>query len=91
METYISKVTSMGQITVPRGIRKKLGIDENSYVEFDSIGNAVILRKLGADKNAIEKIRKKIKKSGVTKDKVLRILEEEGAKIWRKEYAKNIP
>lgn len=38
-----AKMTSKGQITVPAEIRKKLGLQEGSYVTFTEQGDAVVL------------------------------------------------
>jgi len=39
------RVTSKGQVTIPRDIRKKLGIASQTEVEFVVEGNTVVLRK----------------------------------------------
>ena len=38
------RVTSKGQVTIPRDIRRKLCLDARSEVEFVSEGNRVFLR-----------------------------------------------
>lgn len=38
------RVTSKGQVTIPRDIRRKLGINSHTEVEFVVEGNTVILR-----------------------------------------------
>ncbi len=42
------RVTSKGQVTIPIEIRHRLGIDEESEVEFEVVGNVVQLRKVTA-------------------------------------------
>lgn len=42
------RVTSKGQVTIPIHIRHKLGIDEETEVEFEIVGNVVQLRKVEA-------------------------------------------
>ena len=42
-----SKVTAQGQISVPAEIRKKLGIDPGSVLEWDEQSGEVIVRKAG--------------------------------------------
>ena len=39
------KITSKGQVTIPAKIREKLGLLENTEVEFDIVGDNVRLRK----------------------------------------------
>ena len=89
MDAYISKVTSQGQVTLPKEIREKLQINRDDYIEFDSIGNAVVVKKILFNDLNLEKIRARIKKSGLTKKKALQILEESSEETW-KEYAKTI-
>jgi len=38
-------VTSKGQVTIPVEIRERLGIFPNTEVEFEVLGDAVVLRK----------------------------------------------
>lgn len=42
------RVTSKGQVTIPRNVRQKLGIFPQSEVEFVVEGNTVILRTVTA-------------------------------------------
>ena len=51
------KVTSKGQVTIPREIRQKLGIDENSEVDFIEKDGLVILTKNKKSNHSISKIR----------------------------------
>jgi len=39
------KITSKGQVTIPAEIREKLGLLENTEVEFEIVGDSVRLRK----------------------------------------------
>jgi len=45
------RVTSKGQVTIPRDIRKKMGIFPQSEVEFVVAGNAVILQNVEGKKS----------------------------------------
>ena len=40
-----SKLTSQGQISVPAGIRKKLGLGPGSTLEWDDDGQNIIVRR----------------------------------------------
>ena len=42
-----SKVTAQGQISVPAEVRKKLGIGPGSTLEWDQLGDQVIVRRAG--------------------------------------------
>lgn len=39
------RLTSKGQVTIPLGIRKRLGLMPNTEVEFDVVGESVRIRK----------------------------------------------
>ena len=42
-----SRLTSQGQISVPAGVRKKLGVGPGSVLEWDERNNEVIVRRAG--------------------------------------------
>lgn len=47
-----SKLTAQGQISVPSGIRKKLGVGPGSILEWDEKNDEVIVRKAGRHTSA---------------------------------------
>ena len=55
------KVTSKGQVTIPRNVRQRLGIFPHSEVEFVVEGNTVVLRtvsvKTGRGARLVESMR----------------------------------
>lgn len=83
-ETYVCKVTRVGQVTLPKEIREKLNITENDYVTIEQIGDAYFIKKLRADKDLLEKIRARVKKSGITRERLDEIIEEESEDAWKK-------
>jgi len=76
MATYVSKVTSAGQVTIPKRVREALDLDEEDFVEFARVGNAVLIRKLRARQDRVAAIRAKIRRSGLTRERVDRIVEQ---------------
>lgn len=44
-DAYISKVTSVGQITIPKKIREELGIGQDDYVIIEKIGDTYLIKK----------------------------------------------
>jgi AbrB family looped-hinge helix DNA binding protein len=42
-----SRITSQGQISVPAGIRRKLGVGPGSVLEWEEEGDKVVVRKAG--------------------------------------------
>ncbi|HPS78919.1 MAG TPA: AbrB/MazE/SpoVT family DNA-binding domain-containing protein [Thermoanaerobaculaceae bacterium] len=52
-------VTEKGQVTIPIEIRRKLGILPDTEVEFEVVGDAVVIRKArGADRRGQALIRR---------------------------------
>lgn len=51
------KVTSKGQVTIPLEIRKKLGIDETTELEFSEEGGKVYLEKSKSSKKSLGRFR----------------------------------
>lgn len=55
------RVTSKGQVTIPRSVRQRLGIFPQSEVEFVMEGNTVILRTVAGEtsrgKRLVESLR----------------------------------
>lgn len=45
MALALSKVTAQGQISVPIGIRRKLGIGPGSVLEWDEDGDRIVVRR----------------------------------------------
>ncbi|HZR66824.1 MAG TPA: AbrB/MazE/SpoVT family DNA-binding domain-containing protein [Terriglobales bacterium] len=43
--TFSPKITSKGQVTIPLGIRKKLGLRSGDRVEFSEHGTDVVIRR----------------------------------------------
>lgn len=42
-----SKLTAQGQISVPSAVRKKLGLGPGSVLEWDQVGQDIVVRKSG--------------------------------------------
>lgn len=86
MDSYISKVTSAGQLTLPKRIRKALGLEGSEYVEVALVGGAAVIRRLREDDAVLEAIRRKVKKSGLTRARVEDLVGEAARKAWKKRY-----
>lgn len=80
---YVSKLTSAGQLTIPKKIREKLGLRDSSLVVLDEVGDVVLLRPFEADEESLRILRRKLKKSGLTRAKVNKIVEREREKLWK--------
>lgn len=42
-----SKITAQGQISVPAGVRRKLGVGPGSVLEWDEEGDKIVVRRAG--------------------------------------------
>ena len=47
MAHVYSKITSQGQISVPAEVRRKLGAGPGSVLEWDTEGEAIVVRRAG--------------------------------------------
>ncbi|MGH8173185.1 MAG: AbrB/MazE/SpoVT family DNA-binding domain-containing protein [Rhodanobacteraceae bacterium] len=47
-----SKLTAQAQVSVPAGVRKRLGLDPGSMMVWEDAGEYVIVRRLGAHTSA---------------------------------------
>jgi AbrB family looped-hinge helix DNA binding protein len=90
MQSFVSKVSSAGQVTLPKKIRDELGLNKDSYVVLDRIGSAVLVRKLEADRDTLAKIRSRVRKTGLTKSRVQQLVEQTADKVWEEKYGKNL-
>jgi len=86
---YVSKVTSAGQLTIPKKIRVRLGLRPSSFVVLDEVGDVVVLRPFEADEESLRILRRRFKKTGLTRTRVSEIVERERARFW-KEAARGI-
>jgi len=86
VESYISKVTAAGQLTLPKKIRKALGLKERDYVEVALVGRTAIIRRLREDEEFLDSITRKVKKTGLTRARLEQILHEVKKESWKKRY-----
>jgi AbrB family looped-hinge helix DNA binding protein len=89
-EAYVSKVTSVGQITLPKEVREELGIGKDDYIIIEKIGETYFIKKFQGEKRLLKLVRKRIKKSGITRERLQEIVEEESQAVWQK-ASKGLP
>lgn len=80
---YVSKLTSAGQLTIPKKMREKLGLRGASFVVLDEVGDVLLLRPFEADEETLRILRRRFTKTGVTRARVDSIVERERAKLWK--------
>jgi len=80
---YVSKLTSAGQLTIPKEIRRRLGLQASSLVVLDEVGDVVLMRRFETDEATLRIVRDKIKKTGLTRGRVNEIVERERGRLWK--------
>ena len=81
--TEVVKVTSKGQITLPIEIRKAIGLDKDSYLLVEQVGNYVLMKKAEVRMKEIQKIfSKEAKRKGITKKQLLKALRKVQSETW---------
>jgi AbrB family looped-hinge helix DNA binding protein len=80
---YVSKLTSAGQLTIPKSIRERLGLRAASLVVLEEVGDVVLLRRFEAEEETLKLLRRKFRKTGLTRARVNEIIERERAKLWK--------
>jgi AbrB family looped-hinge helix DNA binding protein len=83
-KSYVVKVSSVGQLTLPKEVREELGIKRDDYVVIEKIGQTNFIKKLDGEKEILERIRERVKKSGITREHLEEIVEEESRDAWEK-------
>jgi AbrB family looped-hinge helix DNA binding protein len=89
MLAYVSKLTSAGQLTIPKEIRRRLELKASSLIILDEVGDVVLLRRFEADEETLRFLRKKLRKTGLTRARVNEIVERERKGLWE-ENAKHL-
>lgn len=85
-DIYVSKVTSAGQISLPKALRESLDIEED-YIIIEPFGDALLLRKIKSMKEEIyEYFEKEAKLKGITKEKLEKALRKSARKVLKELY-----
>ena len=90
VESYVSKVTAAGQLTLPKKARSALGIEGSDYVEVALVGRSIVIRRLREEEEFLAAIRKQVKKSGLTRARVNEIVKETRKQLWKERYAQAV-
>jgi len=78
----VIKVTSKGQLTIPIKYRRNLGIDKESYLIVDEIGDFLILKKIQKLDQITKMLSTIAKEKGITKQDVLKTLRKIQEEKW---------
>jgi len=82
-----SKVTAQGQVSVPAGIRKRLGIAPGSILEWDEDGENIVVRRAG--RFSWEDIHRKLFPKGPPEPRTIDELREGIERHMRERYARH--
>jgi AbrB family looped-hinge helix DNA binding protein len=67
MKEVSMRITSKGQVTIPIGVRNKLGLLPETEVHFEIEGNTVRLKKIGTRSNRSRKLIARLRGKGTVK------------------------
>ncbi len=80
----VIKVTSKGQVTLPKEIRKKLQINRDTYIAVDIIGDYIIMKKVGLKlKELSELVQKNASEKGITRKEIQKAIQESRKEVWQ--------
>jgi len=83
---YVSKVTSAGQISIPKKLRETLGLKEG-YVVLERCGDAIILKKVKSyEEELFAYFEKGAKRRRITKEMLRKAVEEAKRETFREMY-----
>ena len=78
----VIKVTSKGQLTIPIKYRRNLGIDKESYLIVDEIGDFLVLKKIQKLDQITKMLSTIAKEKGITKQDILKTLRKIQEEKW---------
>lgn len=84
MDMEVSRVTSKGQITIPKAIRKRLNLSEGDKVAFiEKDGNIVITKSsVIALREFLDSMSTEAQAKGITEEELLNDLEQIREEMW---------
>jgi len=78
----VIKVTSKGQLTIPIKYRRSLGMDKESYLIVDEIGDFLVLKKIQKLDQITKMLSTIAKEKGITKQDILKTLRKIQEEKW---------
>ena len=84
MDMEVSRVTSKGQITIPKAVRERLKLSEGDKVAFiEKDGNIVITKSsVIALREFLDSMRTEAQAKGITEEEMLKELEQVREEMW---------
>jgi AbrB family looped-hinge helix DNA binding protein len=87
MSIGLSKITAQGQISVPVGVRKKLGVGPGAVLEWEERGGEVVVRRAG--RYTSEDVHAVVFPEGAPKRRTLREMKDGVRSRMRGRYARD--
>ncbi|HZX09953.1 MAG TPA: AbrB/MazE/SpoVT family DNA-binding domain-containing protein [Acidobacteriota bacterium] len=86
-KSMVKEIKSRGQVTIPKKIRDEYNLEEGQLVSIIPVGDSIIItpKRLSLDE-ARRKIRKILKASDVSIEKLLKGMEEERNALYKETY-----
>ncbi|MFW6140804.1 MAG: AbrB/MazE/SpoVT family DNA-binding domain-containing protein [Acidobacteriota bacterium] len=86
-KSMVKEIKSRGQVTIPKKIRDEYNLEEGQLVSIIPVGDSLIItpKRLSLDE-ARRKIRKILKASDVSIEKLLKGMEEERNALYKETY-----
>ncbi|BBB92653.1 MAG TPA: AbrB/MazE/SpoVT family DNA-binding domain-containing protein [Methylomusa anaerophila] len=85
MNIEVSRITSKGQITIPKAIRERLNLAEGDKVAFieDETGKIIIIKSSAiALREFLDSMSKEVQAKGITEKELLDDLEQVREEMW---------
>ncbi len=91
MSQEIVKITSKGQLTIPKSIRTKAGLQKGSYIYMKTLGDIVVMKKVGdLTLDEISTIFEELaKEKGITRQLLAEEIRRAHSELWRSGYGKD--
>jgi len=86
VDRYLIRIASDGRLTLPKRLRGALGLQRSDRVVLIPLGDAVILRRFRKEDKSLEAIRRKVRKSGLTRVRLKVLLDEVKEETWNERY-----
>jgi len=83
---YVSKVTSAGQISLPKEIRAMFGLSSGEYVSLEPKENTLVLQKINGASDPLEHFRQEAARKGITRAQVARAIKSVRAELVKERY-----
>lgn len=84
--TQVIKATSKGQITLPNKIRERLGIDQDTYIAVDVIGEYVLMKKVEVKLDEISNLfQQEAKRRKISRKDIEKAILESRKEVWSDE------